>query len=124
MLPEYGYLWEAHPRKPGAGAYSTDIFLLLKLHCIRNKHLYGYYFATLPHEIFLFIRFLPMVLIGRKKPTAKGKAIIGNNCYISTGVTILSPIRIGDNVTIGAGAVVTKDVPDGQTIVGIPAKSI
>lgn len=67
---------------------------------------------------------LPMVLIGRRKPTAKGKAIIGNNCYISTGVTILSPIHIGNNVTIGAGAVVTKDIPDGQTVGGVPAKNI
>ena len=67
---------------------------------------------------------LPMVLIGRRKPTAKGKAIIGNNCYISTGVTILSLIHIGNNVTIGAGAVVTKDIPDGQTAGGVPAKNI
>lgn len=67
---------------------------------------------------------LPMVLIGRKKPTAKGKAIIGNNCYISTGVTILSPVKIGNNVTIGAGAVVTKDIPDNKTVAGVPASPI
>ena len=67
---------------------------------------------------------LPMVLIGKRKPGIKEKAIIGNNCYISTGVTILVPVRIGNNVTIGAGAVVTKDIPDNTVVAGIPATQI
>lgn len=67
---------------------------------------------------------LPMVLIGKKKPGIEGKAIIGDNCYISTGVTILAPVNIGDNVTIGAGAVVTKDIPSNTTVAGVPARKI
>ena len=68
---------------------------------------------------------LPMVLIGNKLPKYQGnKIIIGDNCFISTGVTILGPIRIGDNVTIGAGAVLTKDIPDNCIVAGIPAKII
>lgn len=67
---------------------------------------------------------LPMVLLGKKKPNTKGKIIIGKNCYIATGVTILAPVRIGNNVTIGAGAVVTKNIPDNVTVVGVPAKII
>lgn len=67
---------------------------------------------------------LPMVLIGRKKPGIEGKAIIGDNCYISTGVTILAPVNIGDNVVIGAGAVVTKDIPSNTVFAGVPAKMI
>lgn len=67
---------------------------------------------------------LPMVLIGKKRPGVKGKAMIGNNVYISTGVTILAPITIGDNVIIGAGAVVTKDIPNNCTVAGIPAKIV
>ena len=66
-----------------------------------------------------------MVLIGNKLPKYQGnKIIIGDNCFISTGVTILGPIRIGDNVTIGAGAVLTKDIPDNCIVAGIPAKII
>ena len=65
---------------------------------------------------------LPMVLIGKKRPGVKGKAIIGNNVYISTGVTILAPVTIGDNVIIGAGSVVTKDIPNNCIVGGIPAK--
>lgn len=68
---------------------------------------------------------LPMVLMGKKRPDLKEWQItIGDDCYISTGVTILGPITIGNNVTIAAGAVVTKDVPDGATVAGVPAEIV
>jgi len=66
-----------------------------------------------------------MVLMGKKQPGIKDcKIRIGNNCYISAGVTILGPVRIGDNVTIGAGAVVTKDIPSNCIVAGVPAKIV
>ena len=68
---------------------------------------------------------LPMVLIGKKSPDLKYWQItIGDNCYISTGATILGPITIGDNVTIAAGAVVINDVPDNCVVAGVPAKIV
>ena len=66
---------------------------------------------------------LPNVLIGKKRPDYDNcEIIIGDDCYISTGVAILGPIKIGNNVTIAAGAVVLKDVPDNCVIGGVPAK--
>jgi len=66
---------------------------------------------------------LPMVLLGKKTPGMNQKGIeVGDNCYFGTGCTILGPVKIGNNVIIGAGAVVTKDIPDNCTVVGIPAK--
>ncbi len=66
---------------------------------------------------------LPNVLFGLKTPEGGFQDIkIGDNCYISTGVTILAPVTIGNNVTIGAGAVVNKDVPDNCVVGGVPAK--
>lgn len=66
---------------------------------------------------------LPMVLLGKKRPTDTEFNIeIGDNCYISTGATILGPVKIGNNVTIAAGAVVLNDVPDNVVVGGIPAK--
>ncbi len=50
--------------------------------------------------------------------------IIGNNVHIASGVKILGPVRIGNNVQIGANAVVTKDIPDNCVVAGIPAKII
>lgn len=68
---------------------------------------------------------LPMVLFGKKTPGLESRCIeIGDNCYFGTGCTILGPVKIGNNVTVGAGAVVTKDVPDNCTVAGVPAKVI
>ena len=54
---------------------------------------------------------------------SRGKApVIGDNCFIGSGAVIIGDIKIGKNVTIGANAVVTKDVPDNATVGGVPAK--
>jgi len=50
--------------------------------------------------------------------------IIGDNVYIGPGAKIFGGITIGDNVAIGANAVVNKDVPSNVTVGGIPAKII
>ena len=49
-------------------------------------------------------------------------AVIGHNVYIGPNVCIVENVRIGNNVTIGAGNVVTKDIPDNATAVGNYAK--
>ena len=68
---------------------------------------------------------LPMVLFGKKTPDTPSRCItVGDNCYFGTGCTILGPVTIGNNVTVGAGAVVTKDIPDGCVVAGVPAKVI
>ena len=68
---------------------------------------------------------LPRVLFGKKYPGIQTPCIfIGDNCYIGTGVTIMGPVKIGNNVTIGAGAIVTKDIPDNCIVAGNPAKII
>ncbi len=51
-------------------------------------------------------------------------AIIGDNVYIGPNTCIVENVRIGNGVTIGAGAVVTRDIPNNATAVGSPAKVI
>ena len=51
-------------------------------------------------------------------------AIIGDNTYIGPSVCIVENVKIGSNVTIGAGSVVTKDIPDNATAVGNYAKVV
>lgn len=51
-------------------------------------------------------------------------AIIGNSVYIGTNVSIVGDVTIGDNVTIGAGSVVTHDIPSNVTVAGNPARII
>ena len=43
---------------------------------------------------------------------------------VGSGSKVLGPIKIGNNVKIGANAVVLKDVPDNVTVVGVPAKIV
>lgn len=49
---------------------------------------------------------------------------IGDNVYLGVGACVLGPIKICDNVNIGANCVVLKDVPDNCTVIGNPAKII
>ncbi|WP_125765020.1 sugar O-acetyltransferase [Levilactobacillus mulengensis] len=45
---------------------------------------------------------------------------IGRNCWLGAGVIVLPGITIGDNVVVGAGSIVTKDLPDNVVAVGNP----
>lgn len=45
---------------------------------------------------------------------------IGKNCWLGAGVIVLPGVKIGDNVVVGAGSVVTKDLPDNVVAVGNP----
>ncbi len=53
-----------------------------------------------------------------------GGATIGNFTFIGANASILPNVKIGNNVVVGAGAVITKDVPDNATIVGVPGKFV
>ncbi len=59
------------------------------------------------------------VTIGYKDKNGRPK--IGNNVCITAGAKVLGAITIGDNVTVGANAVVVKNVPDNCVVVGVPA---
>jgi acetyltransferase-like isoleucine patch superfamily enzyme len=52
------------------------------------------------------------------------ETIVEERASIGTGATILGGVRIGKNAIVGAGAVVTKDVPDNAIVAGNPAKLI
>ena len=49
---------------------------------------------------------------------------IGKRCWIGTNAIILPGVELGDDVTVGAGAVVTKSFRSGSTVVGNPARQL
>lgn len=56
--------------------------------------------------------------------TKIGKIDIGENCFIGDSVIVLPNVKIGDNSIIGAGSVVTKDIPPNYVATGNPARII
>ena len=61
------------------------------------------------------------VVVGLRHVEDKRAPIIGDNVDIGSGAKLLGPIHIGNNVLIGANAVVMVDVPDNSIAVGVPA---
>jgi serine O-acetyltransferase len=69
------------------------------------------------------------VTLGGTRPTRdqqsqKRHPTIGNDVIIGAGAKVLGPFKIGDGARIGAAAVVLKEVPDGATMVGNPARQV
>ena len=56
--------------------------------------------------------------------TLAGPVVLGGHVDIGAGAKVLGPLHVGDHARIGANAVVTSDVADGQTVVGIPARPV
>lgn len=61
-----------------------------------------------------------VTLGGTGKDTGKRHPTIGNRVMISSGAKVLGPFKVGDDVKIGAGSVVLKEIPPNCTVVGIP----
>lgn len=66
----------------------------------------------------------PGVVLGGKSLFDVGPQIIGDNVEFGVGSKVIGGVKIGDNVTVGANAVVTHDTPDNCVVGGIPAKVI
>lgn len=75
--------------------------------------------CTVGHDTIIkdYSSFMPTVNIS-------GEVVVGEGVFVGTGTKIINRVEIGNNTTIGAGAVVTKNIPADCTAVGIPAKPI
>lgn len=69
-------------------------------------------------------RMFHQATIGINDFKSEQAASIGDNIMIGTGTKIIGDLEIGNNVKIGANAVVTKNVPDNSVAVGIPAQIV
>lgn len=70
------------------------------------------------------VMILQNVTLGRKDINQAGTPVIKNGVSILAGAVVLGPVVLGENSTVGANAVVVKDVEAGTVVVGVPAKPL
>jgi galactoside O-acetyltransferase len=57
-------------------------------------------------------------------PTEGNDIVIGRGCFIGAGAIVLCGVSVGDNVIVGAGSVVSSDLPAGVFAAGVPARVV
>lgn len=116
--PPFHANWGGHHVHFGKNVYAN-----FSLTCVDDTHIYvGDYtmigpnvtLATAGHPIFPQLR--------ENGYQYNAPVRIGKNCWIGAGVIVLPGITIGDNVVVGAGSVVTKDLPSNVVAVGNPCR--
>lgn len=65
-----------------------------------------------------------VVLGSTSRDKGGGIIIAGDNVYFGSGSKVIGNVKIGNNVRIGANAVVIEDIPDNATCVGVPGRNI
>lgn len=68
--------------------------------------------------------FAPYESIRKQPKHSAGGITIDNDAWLGYGVIVLDGVRIGKGAVIGAGSVVTHDIPDGAVAVGVPARVV
>ena len=60
----------------------------------------------------------------REQPVRSRGIIVGRDVWVGAAATLTDGVRIGDHAVVGAGAVVTRDVPDWAVVGGVPARTL
>ncbi len=94
-------------------AYKSPIQIGCSVQIAPNCAFYPYDHGVAPGE-----------LIKKQPLQTKGGIIVDDDAWLGYGVIVLDGVRIGKGAVVGAGAVVTRDVPDDAIAVGVPARVV
>ena len=101
--------------------FGTGVYANFNLTMVDDTHIYVGDYTMFGPNVVLATAGHPIAPELRKRGYQYNAPIhIGNNCWLGTGVLVMPGITIGDNVIIGAGSVVTKDIPSNVIAVGNP----
>lgn len=110
--------WGGHHTHLGKGVYAN-----FNLTLVDDTHIYIGDYTMLGPNVVLATGAHPILPSLRERALQFNLPIrIGRNCWLGAGVIVLPGVTIGDNSVIGAGSVVTKDVPANVVAVGNPCQ--
>lgn len=103
--------------------FGSNIYANFNLTLVDDTHIYVGDYTMFGPNVTIASAGHPICPELRKQGYQYNMAVhIGKNCWIGAGVVILPGITIGDNVVVGAGSVVTKDLPSDVVAVGNPCR--
>lgn len=110
--------WGGHHVHFGKGIYAN-----FNLTLVDDTHIYVGDYTMFGPNVTVATAGHPILPEPREKGMQYNAPVhIGRNCWFGAGVVILPGITVGDNVVVGAGSIVTKDLPDNVVAVGNPCR--
>lgn len=103
--------------------FGKSVYANFNLTCVDDTHIYVGDYTMLGPNVTLATAGHPICPELREKAYQYNVPVrIGKNCWLGAGVVVLPGVTIGDNTVIGAGSIVTKDIPGGVVAVGNPCR--
>lgn len=103
--------------------FGKNVYANFNLTCVDDTHIYVGDYTMFGPNVVIATAGHPILPKLRQKAYQYNMPVrIGRNCWIGAGAMILPGITIGDNTVVGAGSVVTKDLPADVVAVGNPCK--
>lgn len=103
--------------------FGKYVYANFNLTCVDDTHIYVGDYTMLAPNVVLATAGHPILPQLREKGYQYNMPVrIGKNCWLGAGVIVLPGVTIGDNSVIGAGSVVTKDIPANVVAVGNPCR--
>ena len=103
--------------------FGKFVYANFNLTCVDDTHIYVGDFTMIGPNVTLASAGHPIIPELREKGYQYNMPVrVGRNCWLGAGVIVLPGVTIGDNTVIGAGSVVTKDIPSNVVAVGNPCK--
>ena len=103
--------------------FGKNVYANFNLTCIDDTHIYVGDYTMIAPNVILATATHPVLPELREQGYQYNMPVhIGKNCWLGAGVIVLPGVTIGDNTVVGAGSVVTKDLPANVVAVGCPCR--